>query len=192
MSDPKDSPADRSTAEIVQLILLGDRQAFRHLVTRYQGCVRAVVHAMLSNKSSVDDLVQQVFLKAFRKLESFDQSRSFEHWIKGIARNAVRDELRKSSRYQGRIDAYAKLVEVRLAERAGRDLFNEDTQQALEECISKLEEKAARAVRMHYVEERTTDEIGQILGQTGNAVRTMMHRARRALRDCLIRKGIAG
>ena len=192
MSEASDQPADRSTAEIVQLILLGDRQAYRHLVARYQGVVRAIAHAMLSNKSSVDDLVQQVFLKAFRKLDSFDQGRSFEHWIKGIARNAVRDELRKTSRYQGRIEAYAQLTEIRMAERAGRDIFDSDVREALQDCISRLEEKAARAVRMHYIEERSTDEIGQILGQTGNAVRTMMHRARRVLRECLMRKGIVG
>lgn len=182
--------SDLSTKEIVARIRAGDRQAYRHLVSRYKSEVTAVAHALLRGDDVVEDLVQQVFIEAFWSLESYSEERSFSAWIKGIARNKVREELRKKYRYRGRIEHYARLMEGRLAEMAGRDLFDAESRVALEDCLSRLDEKAARSIRMHYLEERSTEEIASILERSPGAVRVLMHRARAALRDCLVEKGV--
>ena len=190
MKELSASISDLSTGEIVSRIREGDRQAFRHLVTRYKGEVAAVAHALLRDDDVVEDLVQQVFIEAFRSLDRFAEGGSFSAWIKGIARNKVREELRRKYRYRGRIEQYARLMEARLSESAGRDLFDAESREALEDCLSRLNEKAARSIRMHYLEARSTEEIAAVLERSPGAVRVLMHRARAALRDCLVEKGV--
>lgn len=188
---PKKSsePADCSTNEIVVQILEGDLQAFRHIVRRYQADVLMIANAMMRDRDYVSDIVQKVFIKTFQNLDKFDGDQSFRLWIKGIARNTVRDELRKKYRYRGRIERYAKEMEQRLAGN-GSDLFSDEARDALEDCIGRLEQDSARAIRMHYDERRKTDEIAEILGRSGGAIRVLIHRARASLRDCLVGKGV--
>lgn len=185
----REEAADLSTSEIVAMVRDGNHQAFRHIVNRYQDAVMAIAHAMLRDRDTTEDVGQQVFVRAFQHLDRFDENSSFGLWIKGIARNVVREELRKKYRYRGRIEAYARLVEQRLAESAGRDPFGEEAREALEACLAQLEETAERSIRMHYLERKKTDEIAQILDRTPGSVRTLMHRARSVLRDCLVEKG---
>lgn len=185
-SDPADWPTD----DIVAAILDGEIEEFRHLVRRYQSAVAAIAHATLGDSDQVADLVQQVFIRAFENLDQFDQEKSFSLWIKGIARNVVREELRKKFRYRGRLEKYSRLWEERLTLQSGRDCFTDDSRNALEECIRRLDESAARAVLLHYFEQRKTEEIGELLGRKSGAIRTLLHRARIALRDCLVNKGV--
>lgn len=105
--------ADLSTDEIIAAVRAGDPEAYRQIVVRYQGEVLKIVNAMLVNYSAREDIVQQVFVNAYHGLHQYEPGRGFGQWLKQIARNKVREELRKQYRYQGRLEAYAKaLVEL--------------------------------------------------------------------------------
>lgn len=190
----KPDAADFSTDEIIAEIRGGDVEAYRQIVVRYQGEVLKIVNAMLIDYNAREDVVQQVFVRAFQALDQYEIGRGFGKWLKAIARNMVREELRKRYRYKGRIEAYAKSV----IERFDTDDTNEVgkneeiwmRRQALSECIGGLEEKAAAAVKLHYLEQKKTEEIAGLIGRSAGAVRTLLYRARGQLRQCMESKGV--
>jgi RNA polymerase sigma-70 factor (ECF subfamily) len=182
--------ADFSTDEIVAAVRQGEIELYRQIVVRYQGDVLKVVNAMLVDASSREDVVQRVFVQAFRRLDQYEAGRGFGKWIKGICRNIVLEELRKRYRYQGRLDAYAQDLEKRLQEDPADHDGAADLREALRDCVELLEETTRRAIRLHYIEARSTDLVGLDLGRSGGAIRTLLCRARGQLRRCLEAKGV--
>ncbi len=184
--------ADFSTDDVVAAVRRGEIELYRQIVVRYQGDVLRIVNAMLLDVSGREDVVQQVFVRAFQRLDQYEPGRGFGKWLKAIARNLVLEELRKRYRYRGKLDAYAVELEKRLE--SGDDRTEEDVDRerrdALRECLEGLEEATRRAIRLHYVEARATEVVGLELGRSGGAVRTMLCRARGQLRRCLEAKGV--
>ena len=89
---------------LVRRTLAGDREAFDPLVRRHQKSVYAVVYGILRSASDAEDAAQDVFLRAYRYLPSYDSSRSFEGWLMAIAVNQARG-LRSSRRTEAaRVD----------------------------------------------------------------------------------------
>lgn len=179
--------ADLSTDEIVSLVCEGDTEAYRQIVLRYQNDVMRVVNALVVDLSAREDIVQQVFLRAYRALEQYEIGRGFGYWLKAIARNLVREELRKMLRHRGRVEAYAALALQRLDSPEDEEVRRE-RERALGECLEELERSdthAARAVRRHYFDALRTDQIASEMKRSGGAIRTLLYRARAMLRDCL-------
>ncbi len=186
--------ADYSTDEIIVAIRGGEVEAYRHIVVRYQGEVLKIVNAMLIDYSAREDVVQQVFVRTYKALDQYQLGRGFGKWIKAIARNLVREELRKKYRYRARIEAYANEVIDRLETEDASDLGHREAsflrQRALNDCLDGLEETASQAVRLHYLDRKKTEEIAEIIGKSAGAVRTLLYRARGHLRQCMESKGV--
>src|SRR5688572_3652934 len=89
-SDPRDEPLQVERAKA------GDREAFSQLVRLHQAVVRAYVSAHVRAAETADDLAQEVFLRAFRRLDAFQlpESGSMRPWLLGIARNLLLEHLR--------------------------------------------------------------------------------------------------
>lgn len=100
--------ADFSTDDVILQIRRGDVEAYRQIVARYQDEVKKIVNAMLIDRDAREDVVQQIMVRAFQQLDHYEIGRGFAKWIKGLARNVVREELKKRYRYQGRIANYGK------------------------------------------------------------------------------------
>lgn len=185
-------PADFSTDDVIVAIRKGEIELYRQIVVRYQGDVLKIVNAMLLDYSAREDVVQQVFVRAFQRLEQYELGRGFGKWVKAIARNMVREELRKQYRYKGRLDAYAQqtIEDLEKEDELVDWESGKERSRALEECIASLEQHTSQAIKMHYVEGKRTDQVAADLGRTGGAVRTMLCRARGQLRKCLEGKGV--
>jgi RNA polymerase sigma-70 factor (ECF subfamily) len=89
------SPESRSDEVLITLFQSGDETAFRKLVERYQEKIRNLVHTIVRDSGIVDDLAQDVFIKAFEALPRFRFESSFYTWVYRIAINRSRDELRR-------------------------------------------------------------------------------------------------
>ncbi len=189
-----DETADFSTDDIVAEIRNGEVEAYRQIVARYQGEVLKIVNAMLIDYDAREDVVQQVFVRAFQALDQYEIGRGFGKWIKAIARNMVREELRKRYRYKGRMEAYAKTVVDRMDAAEADDLGAREAtwmrRKALNECLDSLETAASKAVRLHYLERKKTEEIATAVGKSAGAIRTLLYRARGHLRQCMEAKGV--
>lgn len=175
-----------SDSELIEAIRSGQRELYAELVRRYQGDVWKVMAAMLSGFHRTEDLVQQVFIKAFVALDSFDTQREFGPWIRTMARNEVKMEFRRIEREGRRLDIYQEQVLVEMADQSAEDIRAE-MEEKLAGCIAKLGEPMADAIRRRYVDGEEFAQIGERLSRSADAVRVMLNRARALLRECMER-----
>jgi RNA polymerase sigma-70 factor, ECF subfamily len=97
-------------AELISAVLKGDTASFEPLVTKYQGRVFATARRYARRESEVEDIVQEVFIKAFQKLPGFRGEAPFEHWLMRLAVRTCYDFLRAHQR--NRETAFTELTEL--------------------------------------------------------------------------------
>jgi RNA polymerase sigma-70 factor (ECF subfamily) len=181
--------------ELLERAKKGEYAAFERLVLMFQGRIRAFFAVRLNDPSLVDDLSQDVFLRAFERLPSFDASRPFYPWLKGIANNILRNEFRKTRafRLQDVLDPNeissvleeAALEQAEIFDRAGPET---DVFQALRECLDRLKGSSAQMVQDRYYGKLSLDEISRRIGKSVKAVSVSLVRIRRSLRECIEHK----
>ena len=170
---PSELPDDRALARQAQA---GVRAAFDDLVRRYQKKVYRIAFGILRSTHDADDAVQEVFIRAYRYLPSFDLARSFEGWLMGIAMNQART-LRSRRRTPSGDTARMAVV--------GKPAPDSETHAAVLQALGALPEKQREAMLLHFNTDLTTQEIGEILGCSRGAAGVHLHRARMALRKAL-------
>ncbi len=155
----------------------------------------------LRNESQAEDFVQETFMTAFKKLDSFEGRSSIKTWLFTIIKNKIIDYYR-SSRYKLQDSNNATLeetLEINSFNHFGiwktyvtdwssdphLNLENKDFQKALLTCIEKLPEKHQKAFTMRFIEELETKDICKALNITSSNYWMILYRSRMALRDCL-------
>ncbi len=181
--------------ELLERAKKGEYIAFEQLVLMFQGRVRAFFAVRLRDSSLVDDLSQDVFLRAFERLHAFDTSRPFYPWLKGIAQNILRNEFRKSRpfRLQDVMDADEVLSVLEKAALEQADLLDQaapeaDIFQALRECVDRLKGSSAQMVNDRYYGRLSLDDVSRRIGKSVKAVSVSLVRIRRSLRECIEHK----
>ena len=174
--------------DLVKLALAGSQDAYRDLLLRYQRPVLSVVRRMVGNSTVAEDLAQEVFLKAFRALEGFDQNRKFSSWLFKIAHNTAIDQLRRRQLNTVPLetpnpdepdlvsvlpDAGTETPETRAHRR--------DLASAIESAVAKLKPIYREVVALRYQEGLAYDEIAEITGLPLGTVKTHLFRARKAM-----------
>ncbi|MDF1657369.1 MAG: sigma-70 family RNA polymerase sigma factor [Verrucomicrobiales bacterium] len=161
---------------------------FTELVNRHHRELLVYARALTRDPATARDIVQEAFIVAYEKVNTFDVTRDFATWMRGIVRNKWREWLRKNRRYAlsdheiAQIDADVAVWQSEKAEDES-DLFG-----ALRDCINRLPENLNEAIAACYYEGRTGDEASDHLGISSAAVRKRLQRARILLKKCLDRK----
>jgi len=167
-----DTPEVKIEVVLVRAVLAGDREAFGQLYDLYAPMIHGILLARIP-RSEVDDLVQDIFLHAFRKLHTLRDWAAFGPWIAMIARNRAMDFYRRSK----------ETVEV------SEDLPSTDlgTSRANEilELIRALPEAYRETLVLRLVEGMTGPEIAARTGLTPASVRVNLHRGMKQLREKL-------
>ena len=167
-----DTPEVKIEVVLVKAVLAGDREAFGQLYDLYAPMIHGILLARIP-RSEVDDLVQDIFLHAFRKLHTLRDWAAFGPWIAMIARNRAMDFYRRSK----------ETVEV------SEDLPSTDlgTSRANEilELIRALPEAYRETLVLRLVEGMTGPEIAARTGLTPASVRVNLHRGMKQLREKL-------
>jgi len=168
----------------------GSREAFADLLRLHQAPVRAYIGGYVRHAEVIEDLAQEAFLNAYRKLDTYRGDAPFRIWLLSIARNLalthLRDDRRRRTRPAGDLrSALAGWVEQRI-ESVGANLSAfERRASALETCLSALPPASASLIREYYLHGRATDEIAQGEGKQPGAVQRALSRVRQALRRCI-------
>lgn len=174
------------TLPVVDSARRGDRNSIAVLVRSCHRSLRAFVASLLLDTNDVDDVSQEVFLRALERLDKVDGVEALPAFLRGIARNVVRERRRKFAREE---NAFSNLVEVWYTDscetRIGRSLSDPETVAALRSCLTKLPERSRELLNLRYDEELNSDQIGERLSLNGAAVRAALRRARVALLKCL-------
>ncbi|HKS09826.1 MAG TPA: sigma-70 family RNA polymerase sigma factor [Pyrinomonadaceae bacterium] len=167
-------PATEQPVEIglVKAVLDGDREGFGRLYDLYAPLVHGILLARVP-RTEVDDLVQDIFLHAFKKLHTLRDSSAFGPWIAMIARNRAVDYYRRSR----------ETVEI-TDEMRGTDKQESKAAEILE-LIRALPEAYRETLVLRLVEGMTGPEIAARTGLTAASVRVNLHRGMKLLREKL-------
>jgi RNA polymerase sigma-70 factor (ECF subfamily) len=155
-------------------------------VRLYQETVWRIAAALLRDRDSTENLVQQVFVDAYLHLDQYEPGTDFGAWIRTVARNRLRKELRSATREDRRLAAYRERLADRLKAEAGDQHDDADAYlAALRHCREALPERDAVLIRMRYEQGMSFEAIGARQGQTAEAVQRMISRIRVRLRACI-------
>jgi len=176
--------------ELVLCAGKGDLAAYSVLVDRHQHTVYGIVSRMISNQDDVDDLVQDIFVQAYRSIGGFRGQSSFSTWLHSIAVNTTIKYLRKMKTRQAVSidDPNARMEDALVAD---SDLSpsvaaeESEKQEAVRSAVEKLPEKHRAVVVLHYFEEYSCEEIAKILNCSVGTVWSRLHYACRKLRGQL-------
>jgi RNA polymerase sigma-70 factor, ECF subfamily len=178
-ADPLDSLDD---TELVERVRGGDSQAYGVLVERHMRRAFSVAYRVLGHREDAEDLVQDAFLTALERIDTFESGRSFGPWFYRILVNrGLNSRKARSIRQTDMLPtelASSELLPDRAAERT-------ELKARLRAAMDELPEKQRVAVQLFELEGFSGAEIAEILQIPAGTVRYHLHQARQALRDAL-------
>ncbi len=192
---PLGDAAESYDAQLVSALRLGSEDAYETLIQRFQNPVYNLIYRLLDNPDEAADVLQEVFLKVFRKIGSFRAQSSLKTWIYRIAVNEAYNHRRSFNRHrrqevglESADEAGVALQEV-LADQC-RSPFefasDRETQARVEEALTQINPSFRAAVVLRDLEEFSYEEIADILQVQIGTVKSRILRGREALRKILI------
>jgi len=187
-----------------QLLMLkvrqGDREAFARLYEKFKRPIMAYVSSAIANKTQVEELTQDVFLKIYRSRESYEPRAKFSTWLWTIARNAVLDHFRKKGELlaqdlsphdeEGSDPVAVDQLESPLSDSETELIARTQTAQ-IEDCMRRLSGPQREALQLRIFSDLSYEEVAGSLDVSITSVKTLIHRAKQGLIDCMKRKGEA-
>jgi len=173
---------------LIQLTRDGDYDAFNRLVIEYQDAVFAVVLRTVRNRAAAEDITQDAFISAFRKISSY-RGGIFRAWLFRIAKNSSLDYLRKVARRSEKsidedIVYFAEIVKDDTQDPVA-DALNSELARLIEHCMGGLSEDHRFAMVMIDVEGYQYDEAAESARVSIGTVKSRLNRARARMRDCV-------
>jgi RNA polymerase sigma-70 factor, ECF subfamily len=163
----------------------GDIEAFSELVRMHHQGVHAYLVVRMAGMHDADDLAQEVFVTAFRRLTDFDAERPLAPWLRSIALNLLRNHRRKfRPESVGGNEELQALLEAQIE--SGLAAGNESGRlTALRECLDRLEGPVRQLLMSHYGDGVTLRELASQSGRGYSAVAMQIHRLRELLATCI-------
>ena len=176
---------------LIRRVLAGEKDAYGLLVAHHSQSVFRVAFRITENEADADEVVQETFLRGYRKLQNFDARSNFGTWIYRIAMNCALDVLhrQKSQAAVPIAEEYGDEVPtVQVADRAAgpdRILLSREIETRRHAAMGKLTPVERVAFVMRHMEERSTEEIAGALGVAPNSAKQAVFRAVKKLRQSL-------
>jgi RNA polymerase sigma-70 factor (ECF subfamily) len=163
-----------------------DAAALAAFVRDHQGGLRAFLRMIGVVRDAVGDLAQETFLVAYREWGAFDPDQDLGKWLRGVARNLVRNELRKSARRTRLLqeEVTQHLLQVSESTPDGPE-FEERDFRALRDCVEQLPQMSRKLVSGRYCDEWNASFLAEQLQMSATAVRLALMRIRRQLKSCI-------
>lgn len=183
---------ERTEAELIAAVLKGDAASFEPLIEKYSPRVFATARRYARRESEVEDIVQEVWLKAYQKLKSFRGEAPFEHWLMRLAVRTCYDFLRSHQR--NRESSFSELSEpeddwlerfIHNPEAARDDAAA--ARQLVQRVLQQLSPPARLVITLLEIEDRSVKEISKLTGWSVPLVKVRAFRARAEMRKVLAR-----
>lgn len=183
---------ERSDSELIAAVLGGDAGSFEPLMQKYLPRVFGTARRYARRESEVEDIVQEIWLKAFQKLSSYRGDAPFEHWLMRLAVRTCYDALRTHQR--NRESNFTDLsreeedwLERFMKEPGDASEHAEAARQLVERLLEKLSPPARLVIQLLEIEERSVKEIAALTGWSVPLVKVRAFRARAEMKKLLAR-----
>jgi RNA polymerase sigma-70 factor (ECF subfamily) len=193
MGLPLMEPRSAEDSSLVQETLAGSQASFQLLVERYQDRLFALVRHYTKDPALIEDIVQETFLKAFRRLESFQHESSFYTWIYRIAVNTVLDVMKRRGRSpvtaveDPELATGPAAVDARVMAPDAR-LQREEIARITHAVLTELPEIFRTVLVMREFEEMAYQDIADVLGISIGTVESRLFRARARFKEKLLQR----
>lgn len=170
---------------LVELVRSGNAEAFGELVQRYEGRLMRVIGRFVHDSAIVEDIAQDTFLKAYRRLDLFDPSRRFGPWLFQIGVNMTLDYLRRARRrIKWSLFSQRQKEDMRPIDPGAADPRDSiDTSQEVRTVLQQIPEKYRTVLVLRDLENFSTSEIAAILNRKEATIRWRLAEARTRFQD---------
>jgi RNA polymerase sigma-70 factor (ECF subfamily) len=167
--------------DLIEFINQGNRNAFQHLIERYEDTVASVVIGMLGHRPDTEDIGQEIFIRVYKGMKRFRFRSSFRTYLVRIAVNVCLDQIRKSSIIQEGPEVGEFSTDLETIDENPAFEIRDSIDRALQE----LDESQRIVVLLRLVEGYSVKETAKILGIPEGTVLSRLSRAQEKLRDLL-------
>lgn len=179
---------EKDDIKLIRSILSGDDSAFSDLVQKYQKSVHALAWRKIGDFQVAEEITQDAFLKAYKKLAMLKNPNQFAGWLYVIASNLCRDwQRRKKPTMQSLEATNTKTLEKTAYERyvasEREKAATEHRRELVKNLLEKLPESERTVVTLHYLGEMTSEAISKFLGVSVNTIKSRLRRARKRLKE---------
>ncbi len=176
-----------SVRELVSGARQGDREAAERLVRDHEGWVRSAIYAVTGRAELVEDIVQQVWVRAWQGLGALQDPRQLRPWLYTIARNVAIDYSTAHRRERERAGPLQAAIEAPDTRRVAPDraAAQQELQDTLLRAVQSLPALYREPFALRHLENWSYAEIGAVLGLSVETIETRLTRARRLLREML-------
>lgn len=186
---PLEAPAnsavkvDREQQRLLRAARRGEREAFATIVEQHQRVVFAYLRTRVTDAADAEDLCQEVFLRLYIGRKKLKPQIVLRAWLLGIARNLLRERIRRRQRTKE--VAWTELCLEMESLVDGNAGVYDDAVAVLPECLQSLGESAREALELRYRGEVPLTEIAAKFCRSEGAIKLLLYRARQALKRCL-------
>ncbi|MDP2687995.1 MAG: RNA polymerase sigma factor [Aequorivita sp.] len=179
-------------SKVVQRVLEGEKELFEILLRRYNQRLFRVIRSYIHSEDDVQDIMQDSYVKAYTKLQQFNNQSSFSTWLIRIAINEALQHIRKNKRLLSnygkieRLENIFQLPDTNQVNPESQTIKNE-TRVLVERAVDQLPQKYKIIFMLQQVEGFTNPEIGACLGLTESNVKVRLHRAKNLLKEELFK-----
>lgn len=190
-----DIRVEDSDNSVIKTILGGDPDSYAILIERYRGKILGTASRFARNRAELEDLSQEIFLKAWKGLKGFRGDAPFEHWLMRLAVRVCYDFLRRNRRHRENEVSKEVIDETgdRLTDEpeGNRELAAGEAREVLHHAMDRLKEKDRLVLNLKELQHKSIREIAELTGWSESNVKVRAMRARNRLKDTLIELGYA-
>tara|TARA_B100000949_G_scaffold234328_1_gene253054 strand:+ start:257 stop:835 length:579 start_codon:yes stop_codon:yes gene_type:complete len=172
-------------AKLIDRVKEGDDGAFVQLVDKYKDLSLSLAHSIVKDRDKAEDVLQDAFIKLYKKAGSFKQQSAFSSWLYRIVVNTAYNALKKEKKYLELDDS--TIVLNRIEENADPGTIQEgDQKKYIMMALERLRPDEALMLRLHYLCGYTVSEIQEITGFGNSKIKVDLHRGRGHMKEALM------
>lgn len=171
--------------QVISDILSGNRDQYSVLVEKYSAMVFSIVSRFVNRRPEKEELAQQIFVKAYERLDSFNRNSKFSSWLYRLARNHCLDyakNVRRNNKDFSEMDARELENKMRVDNPPDREIESKEWEEVLKEALSQIKPLYAEAFLMKYRDNMTYKAMAKRLDANESALKVRVHRARKELK----------
>ncbi len=168
----------KKDAELVELVVKGDHKAFEELLNRYQNAVTNFAFRILQNSSETEDIVQEVFLRLYRTVNTYNESSNLQTYLFTITKNLCIDYYRKKKPM-----ITNEPPEVAYHDNTEKKIYSLEMRDRVEKIIAGLPKNQRAAIHLCYEHSMSYQEISEVMGVTVNSTQSLIYRGRKKIRE---------